>query len=275
MTQALLARYGLKWNPFSSNIPIEALYHTPKIDSFFWRVEKNLLREGGFAMISGEPGTGKSATLRLLSQRLNNERDVSVGVISLPSGRLADFYREMGDLFGIELSPHNRWGGFRKLRERWIAHQERSLIRPVLLIDEAQEVPAAVLNELRLLSSAEFDSRNLLSVVLAGDKRLVNKLRHEDLLPLGSRIRTRLSMEYATREALTECLKHRLHNAGNATLMSDELITMLSEHAIGNYRVLFGMAAELLSSAVQQELTHLDEKLYFQCFSASSTKKKN
>lgn len=138
-------------------------------------------------MISGEPGTGKSATLRLLSQRLNNERDVSVGVISLPRGRLADFYRERGDLFGIELSPHNRWGGFRKRRERGIAHPERSLIRPVLLIDEAQEVPAAVLNELRLLSRAEFDSRHLLSGVLAGDKRRVNKLRHEDLRPLGRR----------------------------------------------------------------------------------------
>ncbi|VAW77218.1 General secretion pathway protein A [hydrothermal vent metagenome] len=274
MTQTLLARYGLKWNPFSSDIPIEALYRTPKVDSFCWRVEKNLLREGGFAMISGEPGTGKSVTLRLLAQRLNEVRDVSVGVISLPSGRLADFYREMGDLFGIELSPHNRWGGFRKLRERWAAHQESTLTRPVLLIDEAQEAPAAVLNELRLLSSAEFDSRHLLSVVLAGDKRLNNKLRHEDLLPLGSRIRTRLSTEYATREDLTGCLKHLLQNAGNATLMSDELITMLSEHAIGNYRVLIGMAAELLSSAVEQELTHLDEKLYFQCFAAPTSAKK-
>jgi len=274
MTQKLLARYGLKWNPFSSDIPIEALYRTPKVDSFCWRVEQNLLREGGFAMISGEPGTGKSVTLRLLAQRLNEVRDVSVGVISLPSGRLADFYREMGDLFGIELSPHNRWGGFKKLRERWAAHQESTLTRPVLLIDEAQEAPAAVLNELRLLSSAEFDSRHLLSVVLAGDKRLNNKLRHEDLLPLGSRIRTRLSTEYATREDLTGCLKHLLENAGNATLMSNELITMLSEHAIGNYRVLIGMAAELLSSAVEQELTHLDEKLYFQCFAAPTSAKK-
>ena len=276
MTSPLLARYGLKWNPFSSDIPIEALYRTPKVDSFCWRIEKNLLREGGFAMISGEPGTGKSVTLRLLAHRLNEVRDVSVGVISLPSGRLADFYREMGDLFGIELSPHNRWGGFRKLRERWAAHQESTLTRPVLLIDEAQEAPAAVLNELRLLSSAEFDSRHLLSVVLVGDKRLNNKLRHEDLLPLGSRIRTRLSTEYATREDLSNCLKHLLQQAGNTTLMSDELITMLSEHAIGNYRVLIGMAAELLSSAVEQELTHLDEKLYFQCFAAptSTTEKK-
>lgn len=274
MNHPLLARYGLKWNPFSSDIPVEALYRTPKVDSFCWRVEKNLLREGGFAMITGEPGTGKSVTLRLLAQRLSDVRDVSVGVIRLPSGRLADFYREMGDLFGIELSPHNRWGGFRKLRERWIAHQETALTRPVLLIDEAQEAPAAVLNELRLLSSAEFDSRHLLSVVLAGDKRLNNRLRHEELLPLGSRIRTRLSTEYATREDLTGCLKHLLHHAGNATLMSEELITTLSEHAIGNYRVLIGMAAELLSYAVEHELTHLDEKHYLQYFAVPTIVRK-
>jgi type II secretory pathway predicted ATPase ExeA len=201
-------------------------------------------------------------------------RDVSVGVINLPSGRLADFYREMGDLFGIELSLHNRWGGFKKLRERWIAHMASTLTRPVLLIDEAQEAPAAVLNELRLLSSAEFDSRHLLSVVLAGDKRLIEKLRHDDLLPLGSRIRTRLEMEYASRDELRGCLQHLLKSAGNPTLMSDELINMLCEHAIGNYRILIGMASELLCSAAERELTHLDEKLYFECFAAPMAKQK-
>jgi len=274
MNNTLLARYGLKWNPFATEVPIDALYHQPKLDSFCWRVEHNLIREGGFAMISGEPGTGKSVALRLLAEQLKDMRDVSVGVISLPSGRLADFYREMGDLFGIELSPHNRWGGFRKLRERWTAHLESTLTRPVLLIDEAQEAPAAVLNELRLLSSAEFDSRNLLSVVLAGDKRLLNKLRHDDLLPLGSRIRTRLTTDYASREELMACLQHLLTSAGNAHLMSNELMTMLCEHAIGNYRVLTSMAAELLSAAAEQELTHLDEKLYFQCFATPTHKKK-
>jgi len=274
MNNKLLARYGLKWNPFASEVPAEALYHHPKVDSFCWRIEQNLIREGGFAMISGEPGTGKSVALRLLAEQLKDVRDVSVGVISLPSGRLADFYREMGDLFGIELSPHNRWGGFRKLRERWVAHLESTLTRHVLLIDEAQEAPAAVLNELRLLSSAEFDSRNLLSVVLVGDKRLLSKLRHDDLLPLGSRIRTRLTTDYAVRGELKACLQHLLTSAGNASLMSDELITMLCEHAIGNYRVLTSMAAELLSTAAEKELTHLDEKLYFQCFATPTQKKK-
>jgi type II secretory pathway predicted ATPase ExeA len=274
MNNTLQAMYGLKWNPFATDIPTEALYRHPKADSFCWRVEHNLIREGGFAMISGEPGTGKSVTLRLLAERLNEVRDVSVGVISLPSGRLADFYREMGDLFGIELSPHNRGGGSKKLRERWAAHMESKLIRPVLLIDEAQEAPAAVLNELRLLSSTEFDSRNLLSVVLAGDRRLTDKLRHDDLLPLGSRIRTRLTTEYATREELQGCLQHLLDSAGNSRLMSDELVRTLCEHAIGNYRVLTGMASELLNVAAEQKRTHLDEKLYFECFAAQPSAKK-
>jgi type II secretory pathway predicted ATPase ExeA len=269
MDKQLLSLYGLKWNPFSPDIPTEALHRHAGFNTFCWRVEHTLIREGGFALVTGEPGTGKSVTLRLLAEHLRGLRDISVGVISLPSSRMADFYREMGDLFGVELSPHNRWGGFKKLRERWLAHLEGTLTRPVLLIDEAQEVPPMVLNELRLLSSAEFDSRNLLSVVLVGDKRLTNKLRQDDLQPLGTRIRTRLNMEYASREDLTACLQHLLHSAGNATLMSEQLMYTLCEHAVGNYRILMGLAAELLATAAEQELPHLDEKLYLQCFGAT------
>ena len=208
MNKTLLALYGLKWNPFSPELPAEALQTSARVDNFCWRVEHTLAREGGFALITGDPGTGKSVALRLLAGRLDQLRDLTVGAIAHPSSNLADFYREMGDLFGVELKPHNRWGGFKALRERWLAHLESTLLRPVLLIDEAQEMHPAVLNELRLLSSMQFDSRLLLSVVLAGDGRLSNKLRREELLPLGSRIRVRLHLEYAGREELMACLKH-------------------------------------------------------------------
>jgi general secretion pathway protein A len=63
----------------------------------------------------------------------------------------------------------------------------------VLLIDEAQEMSPAALCELRLMASACFDSQPLLCIVLVGDARLIEKLRREELIPLGSRIRTRLS----------------------------------------------------------------------------------
>ena len=272
MNKTLLSLYGLKWNPFSPELPTEGVYITAKVEQFFWRIEQALIREGGFAMITGEPGTGKSVTLRLLAERLSRLQDVSVGAIVHPSGNLADFYREMGDLFGIELKPHNRWGGFKALRERWLAHLEGTLLRPILLIDEAQEMQPTVLSELRLLSSMQFDSRTLLTVVLAGDTRLSHKLRRDELLPLGSRIRSRLVMEYADRNELMACMRHLLSTAGNASLMTPELIQILCDHALGNYRVLTGMAAELLTMAAFKELTQLDEKLYLEVFAAHASK---
>ncbi len=145
-------------------------------------------------------------------------------------------------------------------------------MRPVLLIDEAQEMHPAVLNELRLLTSMQFDSRNLLTVVLAGDARLAAKLRRDELLPLGSRIRARLPMEYAERKELSACLKHLLASAGNASLMSPALMQTLCDHALGNYRVLTSIGAELLAAAAHQEITQLDEKLYLEVFAAPKTR---
>ncbi|MDP6944489.1 MAG: general secretion pathway protein GspA, partial [Myxococcota bacterium] len=79
MNKKLLALYGLKWNPFSPELPTEALLTTPGIENFCWRIEQALVREGGFALVTGDPGTGKSVTLRLLSERLASLRDVTVG----------------------------------------------------------------------------------------------------------------------------------------------------------------------------------------------------
>ena len=271
MTKKLLALYGLKWNPFAAEVPLEALITTPKVEAFCWRIEQSHVREGGFALITGDPGTGKSVVLRLLAERLGRLRDLTVGALTHPQSRVADFYRELGDLFGVALKPHNRWGGFKALRERWQTHLESTLLRPVLLIDEAQEMPPVVLSELRLLASTHFDSRPLLSVVLAGDGRLPDLLRREELLPLGSRIRPRLLLEYASREELRACLQHLLDAAGHATLMTPALMTTLCEHAVGNYRVLTTMAADLLAVAAQRELAQLDEKLYLEVFAAPRT----
>ena len=267
MNQRLLALYGLKWNPFSPELPAEALRLTPAAEDFVWRVEQTLVREGGFAMIHGDPGTGKSVVLRLLAERLERIAEVSVTALNHPQSNLADFYREMGEVFGVGLKPHNRWGGFKSLRERWLAHLESVRLRPVLLIDEAQEMTPATLSELRLLSSARFDSRPLLSVVMAGDARLTEKLRRDDLLPLGSRIRVRLAMEYASRDDLAACLEHLLSSAGNASLMTAQLRAMLCDHAAGNYRILTTMAAQLLAAALQRQASVIDEKLYFEVFS--------
>ena len=266
MNQKLLALYGLKWNPFTPELPTEAIYVPPRIENFCWRIEHAQIREGGFAMIHGDPGTGKSIALRQLADRLGRLPDVTVGAVSHPQSSLVDFYRELGDIYAVPLKPHNRWGGFKSLREVWFAHMETTRRRPVLLVDEAQEMAPATLSELRLLTSARFDSQPLLCVVLAGDARLIEKLRREELIPLGSRIRTRLATEHASRDELHACLAHLLAGAGNASLMTPALQQTLCDHAAGNYRILTTLAAELLAAAAQRDLPQLDEKLYLEVF---------
>ena len=269
MNKKLLALFGLKWNPFSPDVPTEALLVAPRIESFCWRVE-NLAREGGFALVTGAPGIGKSVALRLLVERLGALREIKIGVMVRPHSGVSDFYRELGDLFGVQLSPHNRWAGAKVLRERWQAHIDAALVRPVLVADEAQDMSTVVLNEMRHLSSARLDSHMLLTTILAGDTRLLEKFRTDDLLPLSSRMRVKLNLDRATPDELEHCLRHCMTKAGAAKLMTPELVTTLCEHAAGNYRTLMTMASDLLVTGAQREVKQLDEKLFFDTYTPTS-----
>jgi type II secretory pathway predicted ATPase ExeA len=199
----LLSLWGLKWNPFSPELPSEGLLVTTAVENFVWRVEQ-LVQEGGFALVCGESGTGKSVALRIVAERLAALRDVVVGVLQRPPSRPADF-----------------------------------------------------------------DAKSLLTVVLAGDGRLLERLRHPDLVPLAGRIRTRLITQAASREELSELLSHALAKAGNATLMTAELRETLVDHCAGNYRLLMTISAELLAYGMAHEVEQLDEKFYLEVFQPS------
>jgi type II secretory pathway predicted ATPase ExeA len=192
-----------------------------------------------------------------------------------PHSTLGDFYRELGELFGVNLTPANRYGGFTALRKRWREHIKSTLFRAVLLIDEAQEMMTCSLNELRLLGSAKFDSECLLTVVLCGDARLPERFRSNSLLALGSRIRFRKMLEPYEKQDLHNYLEHCLEQAGAPQLMSKPLMNTLVEHSAGNLRLLNIMAAELLSAGAQQDLSQLDEKLFLQIYSRNPRKKRS
>lgn len=264
----LLAHYGLKYNPFLPGLPGEALWKSYKTDIFFARVDA-LLTHGGFALIVGEPGLGKSKILQLLASRLDQLAEVAIGVMERPQSSLADFYRELGDLFGVHLSLSNRYGGFKALRARWREHIKSSLFRPVLLIDEAQEMGSDCLNELRLLGSAHFDSECLLTTVLCGDGRIHDRFRTRELLPLGSRIRTRILLEPFGHDELLELLDFILAQAGAPQIMTTQLQHALCEHAAGNPRVMANMGGELLVAGAERELARLDDDLFFDVFAKS------
>ena len=120
--------------------------------------------------------------------------------------------------------------------------------------------------ELRLLASADLDSRSILTVVLAGDQRLTQRLQSPELLPIASRVRCRLRAEPLPPKQLQECLLHLLQAAGNPKLLTTGLLQTLCEHAAGNLRLLMNMGHELLSAAAQLQREVLDEKLFLEVF---------
>lgn len=270
----LLALFGLKWNPFQADLPVDSLWHPPPMDSFLFRIE-NLVVNGGFALICGEPGLGKSKCLQLIAHRIGRLDNIVVGVMERPQSSLGDFYREMGELFGVNLSPANRYGGFKLLRRKWLKHARSTLIKPVLLIDEAQEMMVDCLNELRLLGSANFDSKCLLTTILCGDMRLPERFRHEALLSLGSRVKLRMALEPYNRSVLIDYLEHNMTQAGTPHLMTQELVDTLADHSAGNLRLLNNMAAELLEKAAHENKAQLDEKLFLETFSRNLRQKTN
>lgn len=263
--KALRALWGLKWNPFTPEVPTEALLLSARAESFLSRIE-GLVEDGGFALVSGDPGTGKSVILRIIAERVESLREARLGVITRPQSRVSDFYRELGDAFQVAIRSSNRWGGFKDLREKWRSHLASSLYRPTLLVDEAQEMAPEVLSELRILSSTDFDSNSLLTVVLAGDERLNALFRRPDLLPLGSRIRTRLELEGLTGDESRALLRHALERAGNPELLTDGLIDTLADHSAGNCRILMNLAGEVLAHGAQTKAAQLDEKLFLEVF---------
>jgi type II secretory pathway predicted ATPase ExeA len=175
-------------------------------------------------------------------------------------------------MFGLEIRVSNRWGGFRSLRDKWMSHIESTMFRPVLLVDEAQEMPATVLSELRLMSSTQFDSRSIITVVLCGDERLPERFRSPDLMPLGSRIKTRLLMEHKTRDEMIILIEDAIKIAGNPSLMTKELTLTLADRSMGNYPAMMHMADDLLTEGVKRQLPQLDQQLFLDRFDFNQKK---
>ena len=265
MTTKLLSLYGLKFNPFRPDVPIEALYTTPAVDAFLRRVELGIA-DGGFALITGDPGTGKSVALRLLAERLARaarrrrrhhraSAEPHLGLLPRarrPLRRPAPGPQPLGRLQGPARALERA--------HRHDAHAPRAHHR---------RGPGGPHHRLQRAAPARQQGPRLAAAALRRPRRRRSSARAPappELLPLGSRIRRRLVLDYASRDELLACLDHLLDAAGNATLMTTELKATLADHAAGNYRVLMNLADELLAVAADRELPRLDEKLYLEVF---------
>jgi len=179
--------YGLKELPFALTPDPRFIYFTPSHTEVMANLHYGIESGKGLVVVTGEVGTGKTTILRWMMQRL--DRTVLVAYIFNPRFSVTEFYQHVASLFDIqkwETKPELLVELGKALESR----HSRGL-RTVLIIDEAQGLSPAVLEEIRLLSNYESDTEKQLQIVLTGQPELREVLNDPDLRQLKQRVALR------------------------------------------------------------------------------------
>ena len=165
----------------------------------------------GFVLLTGEVGTGKTTLLHALLAQL--ERETAAAFLFNPRLEPLDFFRVLFDEFGIEQPCHSKAEYLLALNRFLIDRLARDL-PTLLIVDEAQNLSAEMLEEIRLLSNLETPSSKLLQIMLVGQPELAEKLAKPELRQLRQRIVLRHSLRPFTEQELHHYIDERLRLAG-------------------------------------------------------------
>jgi general secretion pathway protein A len=204
--------FGLRELPFSLTPDPRFLWLSSTHEEGLATLVYGITRHKGFLLLTGEVGTGKTTLLRAALRELPRDTDTALIINTIGLTPL-DLLKLIAAEFGIE-------GRFETTADYLIAINRLLLDRlrtgrnTVLIIDEAQNLDAATLEEVRLLSNLETDTAKLMQIVLTGQPELIRKLSSPQLRQLRQRIAIEHHMESLSPEQVRPYLSHRLEVAG-------------------------------------------------------------
>lgn len=243
-----LAFYGLREAPYSTKPNERYLYLTPTHQEAIAMVAKLIRDKEGGALIFGKFGTGKTTLMRRLHAEMRDLADFRVGVIE-NAGHCPTEFQLAGEIiesFGGTTQANHRKGRFDQVKEL-LYQNYRQQLTTVLLIDEAQELPARVLEGLRGYLNFETNNQKLLQVVLFGLPKIIRKLAYAQTL------RNRLwktQLQEMSRSEMDEMLRWRFQQAGGAVFPFEEAaIERLYALTRGHPRNACGLAQLALEAA--------------------------
>ena len=205
----LTARYGLEFNPFLKNSK-EILFEGAEYTEAKFRLDY-LARTKGFGLLTGAPGRGKTTLVRSWSAGLNPSL-YKVIYTSLSTVTVNDFYRNLAVSLGAQAS-------YRKTENFHIIQEEINRLAldkrktPVIIIDEANYIKNAVLNDLKILFNFEMDSRDRAVILLSGLPQLNNTLRLAAHEPLRQRIVMNYDLDGMSKEEGRRYIQEKLRGA--------------------------------------------------------------
>lgn len=205
--------YGLAELPFHITPDPKFLYLSPTHQEALQHLKYGVFEKKGFIVIVGEVGCGKTTLCRQFLNDLEQDGRFDTALILNPSVNEAQMLRailtELGEQPLHDAQPDLLGQLNRVLLQRIAAGRDI-----LLIIDEAQNLSYAVLEQVRLLSNLETDKHKLLQIVLMGQPELKDLLRQPELRQLRQRVLVHYELNPLTRTELTQYVQHRLTRAG-------------------------------------------------------------
>ena len=208
--------FGLKHEPFSIAPDPRYLFMSERHREALAHLLYGLGGGGGFVLLSGEIGTGKTTVCRLFLEQI--PPSCNVAYIFNPKLTVTELLQSVCDEFHIRVAP--REGGVSTVKDyldplnEFLLQAHAAGRNNVLIIDEAQNLSAEVLEQLRLLTTLETRERKLLQIILIGQPELRNMLARPELEQLGQRVIARYHLDALTPAETAQYIQHRLEVAG-------------------------------------------------------------
>jgi general secretion pathway protein A len=206
--------FGLNEKPFSITPDPRYLFLSERHGEALAHLVYGVTESGGFIQLTGEVGTGKTTLVRtLLLNKMPENADVAV--VLNPQLSVIEFLATICEELHIEV-PHNR-GSVKALTDALNRHLLKAYAegrRTILVVDEAQNLTPAVLEQVRLLTNLETAKQKLLQIILVGQEELRDLLARNDLRQLAQRITARYHLEPLSRDETSSYIEHRLKVAG-------------------------------------------------------------
>ena len=231
----LTARYGLEFNPFLKNSK-EILYAGSEYKEALFRLDY-LAKTKGFGLLTGAPGRGKTTLVRNWCEKLNPSL-FKVIYTSLSTVTVNDFYRNLALSLGAQ-AAYRKTENFHAIQGEITRLSLDKKKTPVIIIDEANYVSNAVLNDLKILFNFEMDSRDRAVILLVGLPQLNNTLRLTIHEPLRQRIIMNYNLDGLTKEEGREYITRKLEGAGcHQPVFEEEAIEAVLNAADGTARMI-------------------------------------
>lgn len=228
-------RYGLEFNPFLKNSK-DILVDTKEFKEAAFRLDY-LSKTKGFGLLTGAPGRGKTTAVRSWAAGLNPSL-FKVVYSGLSTLTVQDFYRNLAQELGAQ-PAFRKPDNFRIIQDEISRLSLEKRKTPVIIIDEANYISNAVLNDLKILFNFEMDSRDRAVVLLAGLPQLNSTLRLGIHEPFRQRIVMNYNLEGLSKEEGRLYIKEKLAGAGcRQTVFDDGAVEAILNAADGTPRVI-------------------------------------